>query len=59
MGTYADSLLTEGEVVIRRERQHWLSLFLETRLSILLWVIAIVALLSIQRAKGTRVKTCS
>ena len=35
MGTYADSLLTQGEVVIRRERQHWLSLFLETRLSIL------------------------
>ena len=29
MGTYADSLLTQGEVVIRRERQHWLSLFLE------------------------------
>jgi len=47
MGTYADSLLTEGEVVIRRERQHWLSLFLETRLSILLWVIAIVALLAV------------
>ena len=51
MGTYADSLLTEGEVVIRRERQHWLSLFLETRLSILLWVIAIVALLSIPTFK--------
>ncbi len=44
MGTYADSLLTQGEVVIRRERQHWLSLFLETRLSILLWAIAIVVL---------------
>ncbi len=44
MGTYADSLLTEGEVVLRRERQHWLALFLETRLSLLLWVIAIVAL---------------
>ena len=31
MGSYADSLLTEGETVIRRERQHWLSLFLESR----------------------------
>jgi uncharacterized membrane protein YdbT with pleckstrin-like domain len=44
MGTYADSLLTQGEVVLRRERKHWLSLFLETRLSILLWIIAIVVL---------------
>ena len=55
MGTYADSLLTQGEVVIRRERQHWLSLFLETRLSILLWIIAIVALLAVPvfHLKGT------
>ncbi|MCY7419581.1 MAG: hypothetical protein LH650_14040, partial [Chloroflexi bacterium] len=44
MGTYADSLLAQGEVVLRRERQHWLSLFLESRFSILLWIIAIVAL---------------
>jgi hypothetical protein len=45
MGTYADSLLTKGEVVLRREKQHWLSLFLESRLSILLWGIAIVLLI--------------
>jgi len=51
MGTYADSLLTQGEVVLRRERQHWLSLFLETRLSILLWIVAIVALVSIPTFK--------
>ena len=51
MGTYADSLLTQGEVVIRRERQHWLSLFLETRLSILLWIIAILAVFSIPTFK--------
>lgn len=44
MGTYADSLLTQGEVVIRRERQHWLALFLETRLAILGWLIALVLL---------------
>jgi uncharacterized membrane protein YdbT with pleckstrin-like domain len=45
MGTYADSLLTEGEMVIRRERQHWLSLFLESRLSVLLWGIALLLLI--------------
>jgi hypothetical protein len=45
MGSYADSLLTDGEVVLRRERQHWLSLFLESRLSILLWALGILLLL--------------
>jgi hypothetical protein len=45
MGSYADSLLTDGEVVLRREHQHWLSLFLESRLSILLWGLGIVALI--------------
>jgi hypothetical protein len=44
MGSYADSLLTDGEVVLRREHQHWLSLFLESRLSILLWGVGILAL---------------
>ena len=47
MGSYADSLLTEGETVIRRERQHWLSLFLESRLSVLLWGIALVLIIVI------------
>ncbi len=45
MGSYADSLLTDGEVVLRREHQHWLSLFLESRLSILLWGLGLVGLL--------------
>lgn len=44
MGSYADSLLTQGEVVIRRERQHWLSLFLESRLSVMLWGLGLVLL---------------
>ena len=48
MGSYADSLLTDGEVVLRREHQHWLSLFLESRLSLLLWGLGILALLAIQ-----------
>ena len=47
MGTYADSLLTDGEVVLRREHQHWLSLFLESRLSIFLWIVGIIALAAI------------
>ena len=36
MGTYADSLLSEGENVIRRERQHWLALLLDSRSAIAL-----------------------
>jgi uncharacterized membrane protein YdbT with pleckstrin-like domain len=47
MGTYADSLLTQGEEVLRRERQHWLSLFLESRLAILLWGVGLIVLLMI------------
>ncbi len=45
MGSYADSLLTDGEVVLRREHQHWLSLFLESRLSVLLWGLGLLGLL--------------
>jgi hypothetical protein len=45
MATYADSLIAEGEVVVHRDRQHWLSLLLESRLAIGLWVIAGIALL--------------
>ena len=44
MGSYADSLLTDGETVLRREHQHWLSLFLESRLSVLLWGLGLLAL---------------
>src|SRR4029079_3739312 len=47
MGSYADSLLTDGEVVLRREHQHWLSLFLESRLSIFLWGVGLLALIVI------------
>ncbi len=47
MGSYADSLLTSDEVVLLRERQHWLSLFLESRLSVFLWVVAVLGLVAI------------
>jgi len=46
MGTYADSLLASGEVVIRRQRQHWLALILDGRLAVGLWGIAILLLLA-------------
>ena len=44
---YADSLLTEGEVVVLRSRQHWLSILARTRLGLLLWGLAILLLIGI------------
>jgi hypothetical protein len=41
---YADSLLTQGERIIHRGRQHWLALILDSRVAILFWAIAIVAI---------------
>ena len=46
MGTYADSLLASGEVVVRRQRQHWLALLLDGRFAVLFWIIAILLLLA-------------
>ena len=58
MGSYADSLLTDGEVVLRREHQHWLSLFLESRLSLLLWGLGILGLLFVfWRSQGDGLDT--
>ena len=45
MGTYADSLLSEGETVIRRERQHWLALLLDSRAAIGIWLVAVLILI--------------
>ncbi len=39
---YADTLLTEGETVILRTRQHWLALLSQARAAVFLWVIALV-----------------
>ncbi len=44
---YADSLLTEGEVVVLRSRQHWLSILAKTRLGFALWGLAILLLIGI------------
>jgi len=44
---YADSLLTEGEVVVLRTRQHWLSILSKTRLGLFMWGVAILLLIGI------------
>lgn len=45
MGSYAETLLAPGEIVVHRSRQHWLSLILDSRLAIVLWAIVIGALI--------------
>jgi hypothetical protein len=45
MAPYADSLLAKDEVVVHRERQHWLSLILDSRVTILLWAVAAIMLI--------------
>ena len=44
MARYADSLLTEGEVVVTRTRQHWLALIGRARTGIGLFVLGLVVL---------------
>ena len=44
MGRYADSLLTEGEQIIVRTRQHWLALLSKSRDALLLFLIGIALL---------------
>jgi hypothetical protein len=39
---YADSLLTSGEVVVLRTRQHWLALFIRARAALALWVLGLL-----------------
>ena len=45
MGTYAESLLTPDEKVLRRERQHPVALILDSWLAIILWGATIILLL--------------
>ena len=44
---YADTLLSQGEVIVYRARQHWLALILEARAAVVLWVIGIALLLAV------------
>ncbi len=46
MGTYAESLLTPDERVLRRERQHPIALILDSWMAIILWGITIVLILA-------------
>ncbi len=45
MGTYAESLLTPDERVLRRERQHPIALILDSWLAIILWSATIILLI--------------
>ena len=45
MGTYAESLLTPDERVLRRERQHPIALILDSWLAIILWTATIILLI--------------
>ena len=47
MARYSDSLLTEGENVILRSRQHWLALVARSQAGWLLWIVAIVLLVAV------------
>ena len=42
MGTYAESLLTPDERILRRERQHPIALVLDSWMAIILWAITLV-----------------
>ena len=41
---YADTLLTQGEVIILRTRQHWLALFIKARAALGLWLLGLLLL---------------
>jgi hypothetical protein len=47
MARYADTLLTEGEVIILRTRQHWLALAGRARAAFALWGIGLLLLILI------------
>jgi hypothetical protein len=53
MPRYADSLLSDGEQVIVRSRQHWLALLLDARYPIVLFIAGLVLLFLSQNVTGT------
>jgi hypothetical protein len=53
MGTYAESLLSDGEVVIMRQRQHPLSLLFDARSALGLWIVGILLLVAVAFFKLT------
>jgi len=59
MGTYAESLLTPDEKVLRRERQHPIALILDSWLAIILWgataILLIVRVLLPEEVAGRQI----
>jgi len=53
MARYADRLLSEGEHIVLRTRQHWLALLLAARYPLLLFVGSLVLLFLSQYVSGT------
>lgn len=53
MTRYADKLLSEGEEIVVRSRQHWLALLLSARYPLLLFVGSLVLLFLSQYVSGT------
>ena len=47
MARYADSLLTEGETVVYRSRQHWLSLLIRSRNGVAVFIVGLLLLVLI------------
>src|SRR5512141_2097287 len=47
MARYADTLLTEGEVIILRTRQHWLALVGRARAALALWAVGLLLLIAV------------
>jgi len=47
MARYADSLLTEGETVVYRSRQHWLALLIRARNGVAVFIVGLLLLLAI------------
>jgi hypothetical protein len=50
---YADRLLSDGEEVVMRTRQHWLAVLLDSRYPVLLFVAGLVLLFLSQYVSGT------
>lgn len=44
---YADTLLSEGEAIVLRARQHWLALILEARAAVVLFLLGIALLVGV------------
>ena len=44
---YADTLLTEGESIVLRSRQHWLALLSKARAALLLWLLGIALVVAV------------